>query len=143
MGLRVHPGMNLMAPPWFFPGVVGSSLHTSIPPKKGTSRRINRSNSDGSRGTAPNRPSAPPPTDSDGDEMGMSLERQREIQASLFRILGQADDVATSNSGKSSKPARATSNHSSLSHDENVVNGSSSDAVTPTSSNEQTEDLMD
>ena len=28
----------------------------------------------------------------DGDSMGMTQERQREIQASLFKMLGQQDD---------------------------------------------------
>ena len=28
----------------------------------------------------------------DSEEMGMTQERQREIQASLFKMLGQADD---------------------------------------------------
>ena len=28
----------------------------------------------------------------DGDNMGMTQERQREIQASLFKMLGQADE---------------------------------------------------
>jgi len=68
-GLKTHPSMNLMAPPWFFPG-----------PSKQTTRRTNK---------LPNNAKAP----YKNQEMGMTKERQREIQASLFRMLGQDDDM--------------------------------------------------
>ena len=67
--LNTHPGMNLMAPPWLYPGV-------SRP-----------------RSTVSDRPSAASPqVSSEGEEMGMTAERQKEIQASLFKMLGQQDD---------------------------------------------------
>ena len=65
--LPTHPGMNLMAPPWYYP----SSSQIKSP-----SRHKQQHNG--------------------GDEMGMTQERQREIQASLFKMLGQAE---TTNNG--------------------------------------------
>ena len=67
--LPVHPGMNLMAPPWYYP---------STYPQPRTIR-------------SPTRKQQPDPG-FNSKEMGMTQERQREIQASLFKMLGQADD---------------------------------------------------
>lgn len=67
--LATHPGMNLMAPPWMFPG---------------TRTKARRS--------ATTRSSATAAANQSSDEMGMTAERQREIQASLFKMLGQQDD---------------------------------------------------
>ena len=53
----------------------------------------------------PVRPSCPTP-DMNNKEMSMTEERQHEIQASLFRILGQADDIP------SSPPSKSTSSFS-------------------------------
>ena len=69
--LNTHPGMNLMAPPWMYPGVARPS--SSAPPQ---------------------RPSASASNQHNAEEMGMTAERQREIQASLFKMLGQQDDDA-------------------------------------------------
>lgn len=66
--LATHPGMNLMAPPWMFPGT-----------RTGRSRKTSHRNSSSTTGQS-------------SDEMGMTAERQREIQASLFKMLGQQDD---------------------------------------------------
>lgn len=72
-GLNTHPGMNLMAPPWLYPGVTRP------------------------RSMVSDRPSTASPQSSlQGDEMGMTAERQKEIQASLFKMLGQQDDEASS-----------------------------------------------
>jgi len=92
--LRVHPGMNLMAPPWFFPGVVGGPVHGISSPRRNSGRRPRAQNGESRR------PSAPSPDTS--EEMGMTLERQREIQNSLFRMLGQAEDTPTQTSPSSS-----------------------------------------
>lgn len=74
--LSVHPGMNLMAPPWYYPGTTVSR------PRKSTSNSSSLSNNT-SNDTA----------NSSGEEIGMTAERQKEIQASLFKMLGQNDDV--------------------------------------------------
>ena len=71
--LNVHPGMNLMAPPWFYPG--SKSLNGGRP--------------------KPNRKQAQNFA-KEQKGLGMTLERQREIQASLFKMLGQsADETST------------------------------------------------
>ena len=62
------------------------------------------------RARAPTRPSAPTP---DTKEMGMTAERQREIQASLFRMLGQADDVPIQSPNKISNAPSVSENSSS------------------------------
>mmetsp|Transcript_6744 Transcript_6744/g.10082 ORF Transcript_6744/g.10082 Transcript_6744/m.10082 type:complete len:107 (-) Transcript_6744:154-474(-) len=67
--LNTHPGMNLMAPPWSYPGVVSRPASTA--------NRQRPASSSGQGAT---------------DEIGMTAERQREIQASLFKMLGQQDD---------------------------------------------------
>jgi pimeloyl-ACP methyl ester carboxylesterase len=69
--LATHPGMNLMAPPWMFPGTRTSKT------RRPTSARASA--------TAAS-------TNQNNDEIGMTAERQREIQASLFKMLGQQDD---------------------------------------------------
>merc|ERR1719232_201359 len=45
--------------------------------------------------------SAPPSRQSTQEEIGMTAERQREIQASLFRMLGTADDQISDTTKKS------------------------------------------
>jgi hypothetical protein len=70
--LNTHPGMNLMAPPWNFPGIASSRSTTSSSMGGGRYRSVMERH----------RP----------EEMGMTAERQREIQASLFKMLGQQDD---------------------------------------------------
>jgi len=72
--LEVHPGMNLMAPPWFYPG---TSAH------RPSSSRKTRSSSNSQKAGH----------NDDTEEMGMTAERQKEIQASLFKMLGQNDEV--------------------------------------------------
>mmetsp|Transcript_2664 Transcript_2664/g.3762 ORF Transcript_2664/g.3762 Transcript_2664/m.3762 type:complete len:390 (-) Transcript_2664:239-1408(-) len=92
--LRVHPGMNLMAPPWFYPGVAsGPRSVRNNPSVKSPSRRSSslKRNSDSDSSTGYN-----------NDEMGMTEERQKEIQASLFKMLGQQDDEKE-NGSKSAK----------------------------------------
>lgn len=59
-----------MAPPWMFPGTRA--------PK--------------TRRPASARSAASASSGQNGDDMGMTAERQREIQASLFKMLGQQDD---------------------------------------------------
>jgi len=69
--LPVHPGMNLMAPPWYYPSTYPQPRAIKSP-RKQTSVPL-------------------PDSEFNSKEMGMTQERQREIQASLFKMLGQAD----------------------------------------------------
>lgn len=80
--LNVHPGMNLMAPPWFYPG---SKVPNSV---RNRQRRQSQSK-----------------YDREQKELGMTAERQREIQASLFKMLGQsADEPSASKKAEVSQP---------------------------------------
>jgi pimeloyl-ACP methyl ester carboxylesterase len=81
--LKVNPGMNLMAPPWYFSGPALSS---------------------GARRGSIQRPKVPAPPSASTrrdrnevvvEDMGMTAERQKEIQQSLFKMLGQADEPVT------------------------------------------------
>jgi len=84
--LKVHPSMNLMAPPW---------LHPGPPPSSSRGLRRGYSNSENSRKSNSMKATTkvqPPSRQNSAPEMGMTAERQREIQASLFRMLGQADE---------------------------------------------------
>ena len=83
--LPVHPGMNLMAPPWYYPGTY---------PNPRTIRSPIRQSLRNSRATAEK--SQKP---DENDELGMTQERQREIQASLFKMLGQPDEESSSSNG--------------------------------------------
>jgi len=77
-GLNTHPGMNLMAPPWMYPGVAPRNSTTSASQSRPTPAGANSARSSS--------------TQHNSEEMGMTAERQREIQASLFKMLGQQDD---------------------------------------------------
>eukprot|EP00557_Chaetoceros_sp_GSL56_P007500 CAMPEP_0176496276 /NCGR_PEP_ID=MMETSP0200_2-20121128/11108_1 /TAXON_ID=947934 /ORGANISM="Chaetoceros sp., Strain GSL56" /LENGTH=506 /DNA_ID=CAMNT_0017894219 /DNA_START=23 /DNA_END=1546 /DNA_ORIENTATION=+ len=79
--LNTHPGMNLMAPPWNFPGIASSRLKMSTSMGSGGAA----GGGSGSRYRSVMDRHRP-------EEMGMTAERQREIQASLFKMLGQQDD---------------------------------------------------
>eukprot|EP00560_Eucampia_antarctica_P009255 CAMPEP_0197828260 /NCGR_PEP_ID=MMETSP1437-20131217/4873_1 /TAXON_ID=49252 ORGANISM="Eucampia antarctica, Strain CCMP1452" /NCGR_SAMPLE_ID=MMETSP1437 /ASSEMBLY_ACC=CAM_ASM_001096 /LENGTH=530 /DNA_ID=CAMNT_0043429425 /DNA_START=178 /DNA_END=1770 /DNA_ORIENTATION=- len=85
--LEVHPGMNLMAPPWFYPGVSAD---------RGVAHRMSGRRPQGRPTSSTNTQKAA----YSNDEMGMTAERQMEIQASLFKMLGQNDDVANMNGEK-------------------------------------------
>jgi len=74
--LPVPPSMNLMCPPWYFE----MYQHRMRLSQRGASS-TNRGGINGKSST-----------NFDNDPMGMTQERQREIQASLFKMLGQADD---------------------------------------------------
>ena len=83
----------------FFPGVVAPSIQTSFSQKR-NGTQCAQLNVEDSRKPMPVRPSCPTP-DMNNKEMSMTEERQHEIQASLFRILGQADDIPSSPPSKS------------------------------------------
>jgi len=80
--LKVHPGMNLMAPPWFYPGNTATYRSSSMSKTNGSSIHHER------RTQISNRSSS----GYDNESMGMTSERQKEIQASLFKMLGQPDE---------------------------------------------------
>lgn len=108
--LSVHPGMNLMAPPWFYPGT-GSQTGNS----RSSGARRNAAANAATQIQSPARQPGPPggnggsnsasAANNDGgaqaDEMGMTAERQKEIQASLFKMLGQQDEDVSPDSAAS------------------------------------------
>jgi len=89
--LNVHPGMNLMAPPWFYPGARNRTVPTagsirSPPRHTPTISTTKKSGSGAATGG--------------GEDMGMTAERQKEIQASLFKMLGQQDEDVPPNTDR-------------------------------------------
>jgi len=83
--LPVPPSMNLMCPPWYFEMYQNRAMRAPKPvanDAKNLQRRPTTSDKSKGKGGF------------DSDNMGMTQERQREIQASLFKMLGQADDPA-------------------------------------------------
>lgn len=91
--LPVPPSMNLMCPPWYFEMYHNRAMRgLQRPASRSSSQRQVQAN--GKNGK----------TDGfDGDNMGMTQERQREIQASLFKMLGQADDPSQDDKDDSNK----------------------------------------
>lgn len=78
--LPVPPSMNLMCPPWYFESF-----------QRKSSRAMQRQSS---KSSGSSKPAKQPDLGFDHEEMGMTAERQRVIQASLFKMLGQADAAA-------------------------------------------------
>jgi hypothetical protein len=72
--LRVPVSMNLMCPPWYF------------------EMYQNRARRRQQQSAASAKSSKAPAAGFEHEEMGMTSERQRVIQASLFKMLGQADE---------------------------------------------------
>lgn len=106
--LNVPPSMNLMCPPWYF----------EIYEQRAARRKQAAAVKQQQRAQPPLPPAAssngmnvevgipinPPDAEASGfdhDEMGMTTERQRIIQASLFKMLGQADTEEESGAGGS------------------------------------------
>jgi alpha/beta superfamily hydrolase len=81
--LPVPPSMNLMCPPWYFE-MYQNRMRAS---QRGGSQHQQHRQSNGGKKDANGKNG-----NFDGDQMGVTQERQREIQASLFKMLGQADD---------------------------------------------------
>jgi fermentation-respiration switch protein FrsA (DUF1100 family) len=84
--LPVPPSMNLMCPPWYFE-MYQNRMRASQRggSARGGSQQQRQSNGGKKDPSGKN-------GNFDGDQMGVTQERQREIQASLFKMLGQADD---------------------------------------------------
>lgn len=107
--LPVPPSMNLMCPPWYFEMYHNRSLRS--PQQKG--RKPAMQSQDGGRGKAGKDSNGK--NGFDGDHMGMTQERQREIQASLFKMLGQADDPITEpTKEESAQPSRASNSSATI-----------------------------
>jgi hypothetical protein len=91
-GLPVPPSMNLMCPPWYFEMYHNRSVRS---PQRPPNNRANGAQKQQQAGRPTNGAGKPPKGDKNGfdnDNVGMTQERQREIQASLFKMLGQPDD---------------------------------------------------
>jgi len=99
--LPVPPSMNLMCPPWYFEMYQNRMRASQRGATRGSQQQHRQSNA-GKSGKDPSGKHS----NFDGDHMGMTQERQREIQASLFKMLGQADDPMM----ESSKEESSSSN---------------------------------
>mmetsp|Transcript_11080 Transcript_11080/g.26617 ORF Transcript_11080/g.26617 Transcript_11080/m.26617 type:complete len:552 (-) Transcript_11080:1-1656(-) len=97
--LPVPPSMNLMCPPWYFEMYQNRMRASQRGAARGSQQQQQKRQSNGCKSAKDLKPSP-----FDGDEMGMTQERQREIQASLFKMLGQADDPMMESSKQQSKP---------------------------------------
>mmetsp|Transcript_3245 Transcript_3245/g.4432 ORF Transcript_3245/g.4432 Transcript_3245/m.4432 type:complete len:693 (-) Transcript_3245:231-2309(-) len=109
--LNVHPGMNLMAPPWFYPG---SKIYAGVKGKQNRKRDQQRHNME-------------------QRELGMTAERQREIQASLFKMLGQPTEEPTAKKNEKHadpKPQFIKVNAANSSSTEKLVDMKSSSSAT-------------
>lgn len=87
--LRVPPSMNLMCPPWYFEMYQRKSSRAMQ--RQAKSSGASKQSSSTSTGRSDKK--SEPALGFDHDEMGMTQERQRVIQASLFKMLGQADSA--------------------------------------------------
>lgn len=84
-GLQVPASMNLMCPPWFFEIYAQRQQAALNSRRMAVPRRSRMDISDEKKPDVGN--------GYNHEEMGMTAERQRIIQASLFKMLGQADIV--------------------------------------------------
>lgn len=101
--LEVPTSMNLMCPPWYF----------EMYQKRASRRRQPNSTSaapSSRTGIETNRNATETETGFDHEEMGMTSERQRVIQASLFKMLGQADEMDDAPQSNSDNVAMKDSN---------------------------------
>jgi fermentation-respiration switch protein FrsA (DUF1100 family) len=82
--LEIPLSMNLMCPPWYFEAYQQSRARRKQKVAASQQSINNGNNNDASKNPLIN-------NGFNHDEMGMTAERQRVIQASLFKMLGQAD----------------------------------------------------
>ena len=99
--LRIHPSMNITSPPWRYPGVpkqredldaslrLQSSMQSVTSPTRpaGDDRDDDDMNDTTNRGESSN-----DGANIDVENLGMTTERQKEIQGSLFRMLGHENE---------------------------------------------------
>ena len=97
--LDVPMSMNLMCPPWYFELYKqrqqnAANRHRSSGTRRKPDAEPSRKTSStaATPATHPSSVAVPAGNGYDHEEMGMTSERQRVIQASLFKMLGQADD---------------------------------------------------
>jgi pimeloyl-ACP methyl ester carboxylesterase len=81
--LPIPPSMNLMSPPWYH-----GRLHFQAHPTRQSAPVVNN------KDAVSNKPSIPAKEDTgfDSEKMGMTKERQQEVQSSIFKMLGQEND---------------------------------------------------
>lgn len=97
--LKTVPGMNLMAPPWYFPGtpdpLEGDLLGITSPKrtldKAAAETRRDLGDVAGDDDLTAADEAAAALAAETSEELGMTSERQKEIQASLFKMLGSAE----------------------------------------------------
>ena len=103
--LRLHPSMNITSPPWRYPGVpkemedVSLRQQSSMPSITSPTRPSSEErNGDDINEEANNNNETLPGLDEALDSninvenLGMTTERQKEIEGSLFRMLGREND---------------------------------------------------
>jgi len=95
--LPVPPSMNLMCPPWYFEMYQRKSSRAM--------QRQSKTNGTSKQPSGKNDKKSDSSSAFDHDEMGMTQERQRVIQASLFKMLGQADSAPSPLDAKASTKA--------------------------------------
>ena len=96
--LPVPVSMNLMCPPWFFEMYQQrANLRRSMNSQQHQSASSSTAAVNGNANSSTRKTMAA--NGFDHDEMGMTAERQRVIQASLFKMLGQADGPEGGSSG--------------------------------------------
>lgn len=97
--LKTVPGMNLMAPPWYFPGTpdpLEGDLLGIHSPKRTLEKATAETRRDSGDVvgdddlTAADEAAAALAAET-SEELGMTSERQKEIQASLFKMLGSSE----------------------------------------------------
>ena len=83
--------MNLMCPPWYFEMYENRSRRRQQQQQQ-QSAAAQAASSRTSASRRSNGSDKPPADGFNHEEMGMTSERQRVIQASLFKMLGQAEE---------------------------------------------------
>ena len=119
--LDVPASMNLMCPPWYFEMYQNRARRCQQQQQQQQQQEQAALLASSSRSTANSSDDrARPPQQSgngyDHEEMGMTSERQRVIQASLFKMLGQAEDDEPESASEEKKKEANESSSSSLPH---------------------------
>lgn len=105
--LHVPISMNLMCPPWYFEIYQQRAAQRRQPQQPPGVLASSAASSNGNATTS-ERKSEAAANGFNHEEVGMTTERQRVIQASLFKMLGQADGPETSDATTTSKEGKTT-----------------------------------